>query len=363
MPQVPIVNPQRVGISPDRLQRAYDLLQKGADTGEVPASVLCVGRRGAMAAPRGFGVPAETPFLVASIAKPVTASAVVRLVEEGRLGLDDRVVEFFPEFVGEHKEAARVRHLLTHTSGLPDMLPENDALRASHASLDTFIEATCRTPLLFRPGTKVRYQSMGFTLLGGIVERVSGHSLREFLQREFFEPLGMTDSAMGATDETLDRIAPSRLASGREPSDWDWNSSYWRKLGTPWGGLIASAADLGRFARMMLDEGTLGRARVLAPASVRAMTRNALEAFPALSEEDRRCRPWGLGWRLSWPGRSAHFGDLLGPHAYGHWGATGTLIWIDPEADAFCVLLTNTPGGDDGRHLARVSSCVAAALE
>jgi CubicO group peptidase (beta-lactamase class C family) len=125
---------------------------------------------------------------------------------------------------------------------------------------------------------------------------------------------------------------------------------------------VTTLEDFARLCRMTLDGGTLGKARILGPASIRAMTRNQLDGFPQLAEEDRRCRPWGLGWRLHWPGSSANFGDLIGPNAYGHWGATGTLCWIDPDADAFFLLFTTQPGDDDGRHLARLSNMIAAAL-
>src|SRR5262249_25027519 len=103
--------------------------------------------------------------------------------------------------------------------------------------------------------------------------------------------------------------------------------------------------------------------RVLSQASVRAMTRNQLDYFPALPEEDRRCRSWGLGWRLGWPGRSDNYGDLVGPRVFGHWGATGTVLWMDPDTDAFFVLLTNQPQGDEGRYLARASNAFAACLD
>ncbi len=113
---------------------------------------------------------------------------------------------------------------------------------------------------------------------------------------------------------------------------------------------------------MMLGEGTLEGVSILSPASIQALTSNQLAAMPGVPEIERRCRPWGLGWRLNWPGHSANFGDLLGPRTYGHWGATGTLCWIDPDADAFLVLLTTHPDGDAGPHLARISNMVAAAL-
>jgi CubicO group peptidase (beta-lactamase class C family) len=357
-----IYNSSRVGIDPDQYGRAVAWLRRAVESGEIPAAGLCVGRRGGVVEPVVLGVPAESRFLVASLTKPVVAIAAMLLIERGMLLLDDRVAEFLPDFAGEHKDEVRVRHLLTHTSGLPDQLPENVALRCSHAKLTSFVEATCRHPLLFRPGTRVRYQSMGFVLLGAIVERIVGRSLVEFLRADLFEPLQMQGTALGVAADEIGGITPCRLPAEQEGTDWSWNSPYWLGLGAPWGGLVTTLEDFARLCRMMLDGGTLGKTRILGPASIRAMTRNQLAGFPQLAEEDRRCRPWGLGWRLHWPGSSANFGDLSGPSAYGHWGATGTLCWIDPDADAFFLLFTTQPGDDDGSHLARLSNMVAAAL-
>jgi CubicO group peptidase (beta-lactamase class C family) len=92
------------------------------------------------------------------------------------------------------------------------------------------------------------------------------------------------------------------------------------------------------------------------------MTTNQLAAMPQVPEQERRGRPWGLGWRLNWPAHSANFGDLLGPRAYGHWGATGTLVWIDPDTEAFFVLFTTQPQEPEGRLLARLSNVISSAL-
>lgn len=362
MATVPVVSPSRVGFHPGRLQRAYDSLQAWVDSGEIPSAALCIGRRGAVAEPRFFGVPADSLFLVASITKPVTAAAVMLLVERGQLLLDDRVTDTIPEFAQNGKQDVRLRHLLTHTSGLPDMLPENVALRKAHAPLEAFVEGTCRHPLMFPPGTRVSYQSMGFAVLSEIVRRVAGVPLATFLKDEYFGPLGMQDTSLGWVAENASRIATLRLEPEQEGTDWSWNTPYWLGLGAPWGGLITSPADFAVFARMMLDEGSTRKRQFLGRATVQAMCRNQLAGMPLVPEEERRCRPWGLGWRLNWPGHSANFGDMLGPQTYGHWGATGTLCWIDPDADAFCLLFTTQPQGEPGRYLARISNCVAAAI-
>lgn len=360
-----------LGIVADRYETLRALLRAWTTSGEVSAIGLVVGRHGRMLPPELLGrqrleedtpVRPDTLFLVASITKPVVVAGAMVLVERGRLGLDDRVAEYVPEFARHGKESVTVRHLMTHTSGLPDMLPNNAALRASHAPLPRFIAETCQHSLLFPPGTRVRYQSMGTLMLAEVMARVSGVPVPVFLDESIFQPLGMKYTSLGLRQGDRERLAELRVAPEMVGLDWNWNSDYWLKLGAPWGGLISTPADLGRFALAMLGGGTLDDARVLSPASVAAMTRDQLRGLPALPEEDRRCRRWGLGWRLGWPGRSDNFGDLVGPRVFGHWGATGTVLWMDPDTSALFVLLTTCPQGDDGRYLARASNVFAAAL-
>jgi CubicO group peptidase (beta-lactamase class C family) len=371
MSGLPLAKPEEIGFSAARLDRAFDLLAEWARTDKVPAAALCVGRKGRMLPPRFFGrqrpdgrgpLREDALFLTASITKPVTVAAVMLLVERGLVLLEDAVAAFVPKFAENGKKGVQVRHLMTHTSGLPDMLPDNDALRAAHKPLAAFIDATCRLPLLFPPGTRVNYQSMGIAMLAEVVHQVTGVALRDFLRKELFEPLDMVDTSLGWQPEKKERLAVVRLRDEQQKTDWNWNTPYWLGFGAPWGGLVTSPADFARFCAMMLGGGVLGGGRVLSPATVRAMTSNQLALMPQVPEEDRRCRPWGLGWRLNWPGSPTSFGDLLGPRAYGHWGATGTMCWIDPEAETFCILFTTQPQDDEGRFLGRVSNVVAAAL-
>jgi CubicO group peptidase (beta-lactamase class C family) len=372
MPVLSLARPETVGFDPARLQRAYDLLEHWVETDKVPAAGLCVGRKGRLVEPRVFGrqrpesgsppIRKDALFLIASITKPVTVTAAMLLVERGLLSLEDRVADYVPAFAAHGKQAVEVRHLMTHTSGLPDMVADNVALRKAHKPLAAFVEAICQEPLLFAPGTKVSYQSCGTAMLGEIVHQVSGKTLPEFLRGNIFEPLGMTDTSLGWDPDKKERIAAVRVAPELVKEDWNWNSAYWLGFGAPWGGLITSPGDLARFCQMMLDGGKLGEVRILSPATVRTITSNQLATLPQVPEEERRCRPWGLGWRLNWPGHSANFGDLLGLRTYGHWGATGTVTWIDPETESFLVLFTTQPQEPEGRFLARVSNVVAAAL-
>lgn len=310
-----------------------------------------------------------TVFLVASITKPLVAMAAMQQIERGRLTLGDRITDYLPEFGRHGKYGVEIRHLLTHTSGLPDMLPDNQELRQQNAPLSRFLQGVCESELSFAAGRGVQYQSMGFVVLAEIISRIAGVPLPELLAEEFFIPLGMSATALGAPDAwwtgtppTVDRIAEVRLPEAQvHGPDWNWNSRYWRQLGAPWGGLLTTAGDLAAYARMLLNGGvTPSGRRLLSEASLTASTSNQLACMKDVPEDERRCRPWGLGWRLHWPAHSANFGDLLGPRTFGHWGATGTVLWMDPDAEAFAVILSTQPQEPAGGQLARLSNLIAA---
>ena len=396
-----IARPNAIGFDPARIERVYDRLALWIHEDRIPGVGIAIGRHGKMLQPRLFGrqrpdlsSPAmreDAVFLIASVTKPLTATAVMMLVERGEIELDDPVVEHVPEFAPNGKDKVRIRHLMTHTSRLPDMLPENERLRAEHQPLEAFIRGTCQLKLDFEPGTAVQYQSMGIAMLAEIVRRVSGKALRDFLRDELFHPLGLKDTSLGAPDEWFtgsspkaERIAHVRVSDEAANTDWNWNTRYWWSFGAPWGGLLTTPTEFASICQLFLDvlkgegptlQGNSGdfgfgqRSRdraqpstILSAAAARAMTTNQLQFMPAVPEADRRTRPWGLGWRLNWPGHSANFGDLLGPRTFGHWGATGTLVWIDPDADAYLVLFTTQPQEPEGRYLARISNMVCAAM-
>ena len=364
----------------ERLEAAWRLLAGWCADGTCTAAAAVVGSHAEISAVHAYGVqrPDGTEsladnaiFLIASPTKPLTATAVMLLVEEGAVRLNDPVAAHVPEFAKKGKRAIRVAHLLTHTSGLPDMLPHDSDLRAAEAPLDEFVHRACRLKPDFSAGRSVQYQSMGFLMLGEIVRRVAGKPLPEFLRERVFAPLGMHDTSLGMPPawRTADAGAPpreSRIAVIRTdeeqfPGARVWNGDYWRTLGAPWGGLLSTASDLGRWCQHLLAIHR-GHAGVLRPATLAAMTRNQLAMLPDVPEVERRARPWGLGWQLNWPHHPTSFGDLLSPAAYGHWGATGTLVWLDPATDAFVVVLTTEPRSPGRRFLAAFSNAVCAAL-
>jgi CubicO group peptidase (beta-lactamase class C family) len=305
-------------------------------------------------------------FLVASITKPVVAMGVLRLLEQGQLSLNDRIVDLLPEFDAAPRRPMTLRHLLTHTSGLPDMLPNNRKLREDNRPLSAFFEGTCAVTLDFPPGHGVQYQSMGFVLLAEIIHRISGVSCRQYVHDEILAPLQMHDSALGADESWYEGPAAKidRLVEVRVPEDqqegveWNWNSRYWRQFGAPWGGLLARVDDIARLCHSLM-----GGPSPLSPATIEQMTTNQLHAFAGVSEVDRRTRGWGLGWRLNWPTHPATFGDLLGPDVVGHWGATGTVCWADRASGTGCVILTSQPL-DRGRNLlVHLSNAIVSAME
>ena len=374
-PVLPRAQPGEIGLDADRLEVAYRLLAVWTTAPDpvIPAGAILVGRRGRVIEPRLFGrqgPEADAPlihddamFLTASISKPVVYLGAMILVERGLLSLTDPVTRYVPEFANHDKGSVLVRQLFTHTSGLPDMLDDNVELRASHTPRQGFLDrASSETRLLFEPGTRVSYQSMGTAVVAEIIQRLTHKPFDEFLNEEVFHPLGMRSTSFGSRGFDPDRLLRVRTSPETADADWNWNSDYWRQLGSPWGGMFSTPDDLAVLCQMMLNGGVLGDARILSPATVRVMTTNRLYEERKLPESIARSKPWGLGWRLNHPGTPDSWGDLLGPNVYGHHGATGTLIWIDPDTEVFCVLLTSADRSGQPWVLTHLSNVVASAV-
>ena len=359
-------SPESVGMSQPRLEAAASILESEVKRGNLGAGGILVARRGKIVLHRGFGrlsgnegsptVTKDSAFLLASITKPVTACALMLLVERGKVSLNDPVSRYLPEFTGDERSKVRVRDLLAHTSGLPDMLPENTELRRANVPLKEFVQRTFKTPLLYPPGTGFRYQSMGTLLAGEIVERVSGMRLRDFEKKEIFEPLGMNRSALGMGSNRIAGTVEAWISPDANPEDtarFGPNSAYWRDMGHPWGGMHSTTGDLAVLLQAFLNGGIYNGKRVFSRATVRAMTADQNLHLQA---------PWGLGWAL---GRSIvwnFFGDLASASTFGHAGATGTVAWADPDTQLICVILTDRLL-DEGRLLRMISNAVAASIE
>jgi len=362
--QLQIGSPASVGLSETKLEQAAELLKSAVQSDGVGAAAILVARSGRIVLHKGFGrlsnsakalaVQPNSVFLVASLTKPVTAASLMLLVERGMVSLSDPVGKYLPDFRGDDRPSVRVRDLLCHVSGLPDMLPENIELRRRHAPLADFVRQAYTTPLLFKPGTKFSYQSTGMLLAGTIVEKLAGMPLRKFEKREIFDPLGMKDSSLGLGGRQLSRVVEVESEQGSnvtEDHEFGLNSKYWRDLGAPWGGMHSTTYDLAVFLEAFLEGGVYGSRRIFSRATVTAMT----------SDQNAPLNhPWGLGWAL---GRSTEwnaFGDSVSSRTFGHAGATGTLMWADPDTKLICIILTNRPYDmDNGRLLRMISNVVA----
>lgn len=314
------------------LNKCIDTIGEQTSSGQVSAATISVRHEGRVLQ-RAFGkaTAADAVFLIASITKPMTATALMILVDRREVSLSDPVQRFIPEFRGEGRELVLVKHLLTHTSGLPDMLPEDQDLRKAHAPLAEFVERTCRTPLLFKPGSEVRYQSMGFLLAADIASRVTKESFPSFLSHNVFLPLAMRDTSLGLGGRAISQTMQCQVV---HPSDWDWNSSYWRNLGAPWGGAHSTVNDLARFLEYFAHPDQ----RILKSEIAAAMVANQTEGLN---------KRWGLGWMLN----NGQFGDGCSNATFGHSGSTGTLCWLDPKKDLRFVLLTTKPAAESSKTL------------
>jgi CubicO group peptidase (beta-lactamase class C family) len=365
---------EEVGVAPERLARALALLDDWVIQGKVPGVAAVVIRRGRLIARhfRGLAAPgdvhrpicADTIFPLASISKPVVALAFMMLVESGDVVLDDPVSTYIPEFGKGGKESMRVRHLLTHSSGLPDMPANNEALRKAHSGLPSFVRAVAKADLAYTPGTRVVYSSMAFLILGEILERVTGKSVTAFVAERVLAPLGLASTCFRPDEALYPRIAELRLLGGRKATNWDNNSAYWRQLGAPWGGLYATADDLARLATFVL--GVLGGTRVdapaiVCPATLRLMATTHTRGVASVTNVQET---WGLGWAMpaGWTSRWA--GDLCSPETFGHHGAMGSLLWMDPARDLACAVLTNqvTHFSTDWRRFGAFSNALQASV-
>jgi CubicO group peptidase (beta-lactamase class C family) len=305
-----------------------------------PGAVVAVGRRDTVLYLRAFGrldfengppvVAGTTVYDLASLTKVVGLNtAVMMLVEEGRVALDSPVTRYLPEFAaGGH--SVTVRHLLTHSSGLPAWKPFHLEAR----SREDVFSMVAAHPLEAPPRTRMVYSDLGAILLTRVVERVSGERLDRFLRRRLFVPLGMRYTRFNPPRSWRRRIAPTEVdTTWRRRLVWgevhDENTAAMDGV-SGHAGLFGTANDLVKFAQFMLREGRL-------PEGPRLLRTETISEFTRVQQPGFSSR--ALSWDTPSEGSSA--GTRLSPRAYGHTGFTGTSLWIDPEQDLFVILLTN----------------------
>ena len=346
--------PAEAGMTDAVLHRTDSLLRTAVADRAFPAAAVAIGRGGVLVKLDGYGhftytsdraVTPQTVFDLASLTKVVaTTTAAMKLYDEGRLKLDDPVVKYLPAFGQNGKEKVTIRHLLTHSAGL---IPFRSFHTTGVTTRPALVEAVMAEKLQYTPGSESRYSDLGLITLGLVVEAITGTDLAEYTQREIFEPLGMFDTGFRAVNQTDSSVVPTevdaafrrRLVQGEVHDE-----AAWIMGGTAGhAGLFSTAADLARFAFMLVNEGRAGGRAFVRPETVRL--------FTTAVDPGRHSR--AIGWDTKSPEGASSAGQFFGPRSFGHTGFTGTSLWIDPDQDLFVVLLTNRvyPTRENRRYL------------
>lgn len=280
---------------------------------------------------------------LASISKVYTATVMMRLVEEGVITLSAPVCQLFPKFSGEGREEVRLRHLLTHTSGMIYESPDMEARLKSHTPLPELIDEACHMPLQFRPGTRFKYADYNYLIAGHVAELVTGKALPELLRNLVLDPAGLDDTFMPPLRQDEHRLARVRGVMGEGTDGAMYNSWYARELAHPAFGVFSSAVDLARFGSLF----TPGGGRLLSEASVRAMTTDQTGGVPGIHPSMQGYAadafiPWGIGFARQNAQVPCLWSDLASHNTFGHGGATGCELVIDPVFGLVVALVSNT---------------------
>jgi CubicO group peptidase (beta-lactamase class C family) len=363
-------SPEDAGMCSARIRRITRAAERWVADGLTPALVVLVARRGVVVLHEAYGrltpdedsplLPRDAIFPLASISKPITATAAMLLVEEGLLSLNRPVREYLPEFAGEGKDVVMVHHLLTHTSGLRD--EDLDAHAVSKGAvpilpsgeqplprLGEYMPARYDAPLWKPPGTEMSYCNYNYELLGEIVTRACGQPLQDFVRARICEPLGMRDTHFVVPEALRPRVV--RRPPDAYSADF-LNSRQFQDEPYACGGAFGTALDLASFGQMFLNRGRYGDVRLLSPATVAAMTRNHIpgisshydgEVFPEAS--------WGLGWSVLGEKKAERYGSLRSAQSFEHGGNGGVFLWVDPVYEIvgayFSVVLRVLPPFDN----------------
>jgi uncharacterized protein YbbC (DUF1343 family)/CubicO group peptidase (beta-lactamase class C family) len=356
-----------------RLEGIAPVVESAIRAQKIPGAVVLIGHEGQVVYRKAFGQSSLVPerramtvttiFDMASMTKVIaTTTAVMQLVEQGKIVLSAPVSDYWPEFKQNGKELVTIRELMTHYSGLPPDLP----LKPAWTGYDTAMKMIVAAKLNVPPGTRFIYSDINFETLGEIVRRVSGEPLDVYCAEHIFKPLGMKDTLFTPPVSLRGRIAPTQYEHGNsgpvllgvvhDPTS--------RFMGGVAGhaGLFSTADDVSIFAQMLLNGGTYNGVRILSPLSIEKMTE------PQTPPNKMVLR--GLGWDLDSPfvsnngGRVGDLyisnrGELFAVGSYGHTGFTGTSIWIDPVTKTYVIVLTNRVHPNGKGEVAGLRTAVA----
>jgi CubicO group peptidase (beta-lactamase class C family) len=366
---LPTARPEDAGMSADRLRRIHEAMQRHIDGGDISGAVTLVSRRGRVVHYEAHGLmdieskrpmQPDTIFRIASMTKPITGVAVLMVMEEGKLRLNDPVSKFLPEFkdmkvavphgnngdyytVPADRELT-IHDLLTHTNGLVTF-GRQAKYHPAFPALDTdtlasYMPKLAATPLDFQPGTQWAYSGLaGPDVLGRIVEIVSGQSYDAFLRARIFEPLGMTDTFFYPTDEKRSRIVTLyNRGLTKAPNQNGISSKTYFSGG---GGLMSTAQDYAKFAEMLLNGGEANGHRLLSPRTVDLMRANHVgDMFNG--KLGRPAHGMGYGLLVGVVEDSVAAGLRVTTGSWGWDGAFGTQCWIDPKEKMVTVLMIQT---------------------
>lgn len=366
--RLPTAKPESVGMRSDRLDRIDRIVQQGLQNKNMPGAVVLVARDGHVVFHKAYGdrqqqpsvepMTVDTVFDMASITKPVvTATCVMKLIEYGKLKLDDPVSKHIPEFAANGKGDITVLQLLTHQGGL---IPDN-SIRDYAGSADEAMQKIYALKTYVEPGSKFVYSDVGFIVLADLVKRVSGANVHQFSQQHIFKPLGMIETGFLPTDALKLRSATTQTRTKKGVAHRDGpTEKHWMQgevhdprayaLGGIAGhaGLFSTAADLAVYGQMMISNGQYQGVRILNPETIELMTKAR-----QVSSGER-----GLGWdKLT--GYSSNRGDLMSGSAFGHGGFTGTVLWMDPTNKLVFVFLSNRVHPDGKGSINRLAGRIA----
>jgi uncharacterized protein YbbC (DUF1343 family)/CubicO group peptidase (beta-lactamase class C family) len=339
------------------------IMNAAVSRGTIPGGVILVGHDGQVVYRKAFGMrslepareamTADTIFDLASLTKCIaTATSVMKLVQEGKVRLNDPVAAYLPEFARNGKANITIRQLLTHFSGLGGDLDLKSAWKGRNTA---FLMAMDEKPA-FPPGSRFLYSDVNFEILGFLVEKISGLTLDEFAANNIFEPLSMKDTRFLPPAAWRSRIAPTEYDESHQMMRGTVHDPTAHRMGGVAGhaGLFSTADDLSKFAQDMLTG-----FHVLSPMTVEKMT--TPQQPPTASSLH------GLGWDIDSP-YASNRGEFFPVGSFGHTGFTGTSIWIDPVTNSYVIILTNAvhPRGSNSLAVislrARVASVVAQSL-
>lgn len=393
---LPVATPgANTGFSVPRLDRVRALLQREIDDGAYAGAVWLVARDGRIVHHGAAGwseaatkapMTEEKIFAIASLTKPVTVVAVLTLIEEGRLALEDPVSLYLPELanlkvaVGGTASAPQliaarrpvtIRHLLTHTSGFCYGFFDEEPWRTLYAdarldesrSLAEYVAKAAKLPLKHQPGEAWAY-GINMDILGALVEKVTGQTVETVMRERIFAPLGMKDTGFTRPPRARSVVMHARNAEGRlvevpRPAGLD---NLGGTFASPGGGLYSTLRDYARFAQMLLNDGELDGVRILGRKTAEAMRSNQVDYLNPRPKD--RWIPPGFGFGVRVRRDAPDEAESLGsPGQFGWEGITSTYVSIDPRERMFVLLLTQHAPYDDGLIFERFANTVYQALE